>query len=165
MDCFAKSLDDYTTDRRGDIGAWVREAAMSGFYDITIHLATSQSNLLPKDTMVEMSTRLAQQASEKIDRTRGLAARLFAQIIFNETIPHVPDREKIRQFFPEKLNFKTFQWMAEVDTFPIFAKLLNLDTYRERVLLGFIVSVGGLTERLVKFSSSSLFYELKSMER
>ncbi len=26
--CFLSAFDDYTLDRRGDIGAWVREAAM-----------------------------------------------------------------------------------------------------------------------------------------
>lgn len=30
VDCFLKALDEYTLDNRGDIGAWVREAAMTG---------------------------------------------------------------------------------------------------------------------------------------
>lgn len=31
-DCYLLALEEYTTDSRGDIGAWVREAAMSGLH-------------------------------------------------------------------------------------------------------------------------------------
>lgn len=30
VDCLIKALNEYTLDNRGDIGAWVREAAMNG---------------------------------------------------------------------------------------------------------------------------------------
>ena len=30
IDCYLKAMDEYTLDNRGDIGAWVREAAMNG---------------------------------------------------------------------------------------------------------------------------------------
>lgn len=30
LNCLLESLNEYTLDNRGDIGAWVREAAMNG---------------------------------------------------------------------------------------------------------------------------------------
>ena len=70
--------------------------------------------------------------------------------------------------FPEKLRppgskFDEFGWSVESETFPIFAKLLNLPIYSEKVLLGLLISVGGVTERLVRQSSISVFKELESM--
>ena len=51
----------------------------------------------------------------------------------------------------------------ESETFPIYAKLLNLPEYCEKVLLGLIISVGGVTERLVRQSSLCMFKELENM--
>jgi len=39
LKAFLVAMDDYTLDRRGDIGAWVREAAMQGIVDILFMLA------------------------------------------------------------------------------------------------------------------------------
>lgn len=35
-ECYLCSLGEYTTDSRGDIGAWVREEAMAGLHVIFI---------------------------------------------------------------------------------------------------------------------------------
>ncbi len=43
--------------------------------------------------------------------------------------------------------------------------MLPLCAYRDRLVLGLSVSVGGLTERLVKFSSAALFGQLRGAER
>lgn len=34
--CYLQAMDEYTLDNRGDIGAWVREAAMNGTKQIYI---------------------------------------------------------------------------------------------------------------------------------
>ena len=44
-----KAMEDYTTDSRGDIGAVVREAAMTGLEQITVLLATNEPSLLSPD--------------------------------------------------------------------------------------------------------------------
>ena len=43
------AMEDYTTDSRGDIGAVVREAAMTGLEEITVLIATSEPSLLTED--------------------------------------------------------------------------------------------------------------------
>ena len=46
-ECFLLALEDYTHDRRGDIGAWVREASMSGLTSLTL-LASENPSLVPQ---------------------------------------------------------------------------------------------------------------------
>ena len=112
---------------------------------------------------------LAQQAVEKIDRTRGHAAQVFAKLLTSPlNIPHIPRKNDVLRCFPEKLRqpgpkFDEFGWSVESETFPIYAKLLNLHEYCEKVLLGLIISVGGVTERLVRQSSLCLKLELENM--
>lgn len=169
FETFLNCLDDYTLDRRGDIGAWVREAAMSGLTNIIKHIASKDLTLVPDICVREFMPRLAQQAVEKIDRTRGLAAKLFTTLLtFDKDgapIPGIPNHEEVKAVFPLPIDMDTFQWAVESETFPIFCKLLSLDLYRERLILGLIVSVGGLTERLVKHASASLFDEMRNMKR
>lgn len=43
------AMGDYTTDSRGDIGAVVREAAITGLEEITVLIATKEPSLLPPD--------------------------------------------------------------------------------------------------------------------
>jgi hypothetical protein len=43
-----------------------------------------------------------------------------------------------------------FNWAAPGETFPRLARALLLPTYRHAALLGLVVSVGGLTESLVR---------------
>ena len=48
---------------------------------------------------------LAQQAVEKIDRTRGHAAQLFAKLLTSPLdIPHIPRKNEVLLCFPEKLR-------------------------------------------------------------
>lgn len=72
---------EYTQDNRGDIGAWVREAAMSGIQSLTLLLAKSNPSTLDKDLVSKLMAGVAQQAVEKIDRTRALAGRVFSSLI------------------------------------------------------------------------------------
>ncbi len=166
LGCFLSAMDDYTLDRRGDIGAWVREAAMQGLTDLLLQL--SEDLLVPEDRVAEAMARMAQQACEKIDRTRGLAARLFIKILLHDRpshVPGIPEREAVVSRLPSPFDPATFQWKVESETFPVFVSLLDLDAYRDRVILGLVVSVGGLTERLVKFSSAALFAQLRNSDR
>lgn len=76
--CFLTGLEEYTLDNRGDIGAWVREASMTG---LAYLVKSCPPELLKAEVVKEVMQGLAQQAVEKIDRTRGLAGRLFCGIV------------------------------------------------------------------------------------
>ena len=53
-DCFLVSLEDYTIDRRGDTGAWVREAAMSGLETVTVALLNRGTNMVPESIIAQV---------------------------------------------------------------------------------------------------------------
>lgn len=79
FDCLFLALNEYTIDNRGDIGAWVREAAMNALYKLII---TMPHEYLDETKMFRIVSGLLQQAVEKIDRTRALAGKLFCKIIY-----------------------------------------------------------------------------------
>ena len=168
-DCFLLGLEDYTLDRRGDTGAWVREAAMAGVEAVTLGLVRGGANEIELSNLSSLVGQimpyLAQQATEKIARTRGQAGRVFYSLLWassptGDSLPGIPRLDQLRRIFPQDIEIN---WTAEADTFPRFVQLLTLTEYLERVILGLIVSTGGLTERLVKNSSESLFTQLHRM--
>jgi hypothetical protein len=170
-ECYLTAMKDYTHDRRGDIGAWVREAAMSGLASLTLAVTSTEPSLVPQVCIEAMMPKIAQQALEKIDRTRGHAAHLFATILTNsEPVPHIPRKSELLSYFPQKIrvrgsDFDEFGWSVESETFPIFVKLLRLPEFSEFAVIGLMASVGGVTERLVRQSSISLFKELEIMKK
>ena len=159
-ECFLKGLQDYTTERRGDIGAWVREAAMSGLY-LLITLG-SGFGIVPENCVQAAMPGLAQQAVEKIDRTRGHAGLIFVKILWNDKVVGIPSRDEIRKIFPPLKDCELASWTQETFTFPLFVKVMfQCPEYRSSIVTGLIVSIGGITLSLVKHASNSLFEELK----
>lgn len=74
-------MKEYTQDNRGDIGAWVREAAMIGLQTLTMKLSESRVHLLTEDLVEKIVVNISQQTVEKIDRTRSLAGKSFYKIM------------------------------------------------------------------------------------
>lgn len=74
-------LTEYTQDNRGDIGAWVREASMTGLQTLTLILGSQRPTILCIDIVRKLATGIVQQAVEKIDRTRALAGKVFYNLI------------------------------------------------------------------------------------
>lgn len=158
-------LRDYTTDNRGDVGAWVREAAMSSLLDLTLLLARDQPTLIEPAICERVMCGLAQQASEKIDRFRAHAAKVFLALLYPDgpPVPHVPHRAELEQFLPRSV-VASVNWAAASHAFPLITRLLVLPTYRYHVLLGLVVSVGGLTESTVRYSTQSLFKFMEEIQ-
>ncbi|XP_012511897.1 PREDICTED: tubulin-specific chaperone D [Propithecus coquereli] len=158
-------MGDYTTDSRGDVGAWVREAAMTGLMDLTLLLGRSQPELVEAHICEQVMCRVAQQASEKIDRFRAHAAGVFLTLLHcDPPTPHVPHRGELEKIFPRS-DVASVNWNAPSQAFPRVTQLLGLPAYRYHVLLGLVVSVGGLTESTVRHSTQSLFAYMKGIQR
>lgn len=158
-------LSDYTTDSRGDVGAWVREAAMTSLRDLTLLLARDQPQLMEAHICEQVMCCLAQQASEKIDRLRAHAACVFLALLYPDgpLVPHVPHRTELERLLPRS-DVASVNWNAPSQAFPCITRLLGLPTYRYHVLLGLAVSVGGLTESTVRYSTQSLFEYMKGIQ-
>ena len=92
--------------------------------------------MVPEVCVAKMMTKLAQQSVEKIDRTRGHAAKSFATILSaSPPVPAVPNQKEVKALFPTD-DIESFGWTVESETFPIFTQLLQFPAYKERVLLG-----------------------------
>uniref|UniRef100_A0A672MDX2 Tubulin-specific chaperone D n=1 Tax=Sinocyclocheilus grahami TaxID=75366 RepID=A0A672MDX2_SINGR len=131
-------MNDYSTDSRGDVGACVQR----------------------------MMCCLAQQAAEKIDRYRAHAGTVFLRMLHSTdpAVPHIPHREELLSIFPLETG-TSLNWNAASQAFPHITQLLRLHQYQYHTLLGLTVSVGGLTESTVRYSSQSLFEYLKGIQQ
>lgn len=76
----------------------------------------------------------------------------------------IPHHEQLKDLFPQE-ECTLFNWNSAAITFPKFVQLLEYDVYTYNVLLGLVSSIGGMTETLVKSSSSSLYAYLQSLEQ
>lgn len=63
-------------------------------------------------------------------------------------IPDIPHHEELLDIFPSEICDE-INWASPADTFHLFVKVLKFPVYTHNLLLGFVVSVGGLTESLV----------------
>ncbi|XP_029293698.1 tubulin-specific chaperone D isoform X2 [Cottoperca gobio] len=159
------SMNDYTTDSRGDVGAWVREAAMTSLMDVTMLVASNAPEILLPDLVKCMMCCLAQQSAEKIDRYRVVAGNIFLLILHSKepAVPHIPHREELLSIFPFETT-TSLNWNAPSQAFQYITQLLGLPQYQYHTLLGLTVSVGGITESTVHFSSQSLFEYLRGIQ-
>ena len=156
--CLLKALEEYTIDNRGDIGAWVREASMSVLQQL---LTNCSHERLEADVIHEIMSGLAQQSVEKIDRTRGMAGKIFHSLIYHEPkIPYIKHHEALIDIFPA--DGVKILWLFADHTFPLFCEMLKFPEYSEKILIGLAGSIGQLTESLIKHSSVSFLGFLKT---
>ncbi|NWU62501.1 TBCD protein, partial [Pterocles burchelli] len=158
-------VNDYTTDSRGDVGGWVREAAMTSLMEVTLLLVQNEAELLNANVCKQIMCWLAQQSAEKIDKFRAHAGSVFLTLLhFDQPpVPHIPHREELERIFPRSEK-ETVNWNAASEAFPRITQLLALPGYQYYVLLGLTVSVGGLTETTLRYSAQSLFDYMKKIK-
>uniref|UniRef100_A0A673FMT8 Tubulin-specific chaperone D n=1 Tax=Sinocyclocheilus rhinocerous TaxID=307959 RepID=A0A673FMT8_9TELE len=144
----------------------VRVAAMSSHMDVTLLVVASAPELLSSDLVQHMMCCLAQQAAEKIDCNGAHAGTGFLCLLHSTdpAVPHIPHREELLSIFPPETG-NSLNWNAASQAFPHITQLLRLHQYQYHTLLGLTVSVSGLTESTVRYSSQSLFEYLKSIQQ
>ncbi|NXS59961.1 TBCD protein, partial [Brachypteracias leptosomus] len=158
-------MSDYTTDSRGDVGAWVRQAAMTSLMEVTLLLVQSEAELINANICKQIMCWLAQQSAEKIDKFRAHAGSVFLTLLHfdHPPVPHIPHREELEKIFPRSEK-ETLNWNAASEAFPRITQLLGLPAYQYHVLLGLSVSVGGLSERTLRYSAQGLFDYMKKIQ-
>ncbi|CAM6128397.1 unnamed protein product [Calypogeia fissa] len=179
MSAFFKALNDYAIDNRGDVGSWVREAAMEGIEKCTNILCQLPTNLdqsltegqdikalsgsglrcIPAVFDKEIGTQviggIAKQAVEKIDRVRDVAGRTLQRLLHKCTVPVtlIPHLEELKEIIEDDV---IINWAAPGDSFPRLVKFLRFPEYRTFILSGLLISIGGLADSLGKVSSAAL---------
>ncbi|XP_044502891.1 tubulin-folding cofactor D-like [Mangifera indica] len=191
MTSLFRALDDYSVDNRGDVGSWVREAAMDGLEKCTYILCERDSmSLTRKSQVVEslsevtnnamaqfsgknsffdanLATSLiggiVKQAVEKMDKLREAAAKILQRILYNNRIfvPFIPYREKLVEVVPNEADLK---WGEPAFSYPRFVQLLQFSCYSRIVVSGLVISIGGLQDSLRKVSISALLEYLQVVE-
>ncbi|KAJ7962155.1 tubulin-folding cofactor D [Quillaja saponaria] len=186
-----KALDDYSVDNRGDVGSWVREAALVGLEKCTYILCKRDSigstgrpesfgSVLEQciddmdknnqdqaffDTNLATSLigGICKQAVEKMDKLREAAAKVLHRILYNHVIyvPYIPFREKLEEIIPSKADLK---WVVPSFSYPRFVKLLQFSCYSKSVLSGLVISLGGLQDSLKRASVTALTEYLQGFD-
>lgn len=184
-----KALDDYSVDNRGDVGSWVRDAAMDALERCTYILCKRDStsstgrldevepvSKLPNSGMANNSQMdslfdeklasilvggICKLAVEKMDKLREAAAKVLQRILYNKMvyIPFIPYREKLEKLVP---NDAGLQWGVPTVSYPRFIQLLQFDCYSRSVLSGLVTSTGGLQDSLRRASLSALLEFLQA---
>lgn len=98
----------------------------------------------------------AKQMAEKLDSIRMTAGDIFFRLL-HSTAPRVdgiPDRFQLEKIFPSTLEVN---WSMAHDTFPLVVQMMDIPELMEEVAAGLVISVGGLTESVVKASKGALF--------
>lgn len=128
MTTLLKALDDYSVDNRGDVGSWVREAAMDGLerctyilckrdsigrIDPALELESSADNnqlhsLFDANLATSIVGGICKQAVEKMDKLREAAAKVLQRILYNKIayVQHIPHREKLEEIVPNVVELK-----------------------------------------------------------
>ncbi|KAK2650585.1 hypothetical protein Ddye_018074 [Dipteronia dyeriana] len=190
MSSLFKALDDYSVDNRGDVGSWVREAAMDGLEICTYILckrdSISSKKLQGVESMPEMPSSpkaedskinsffdanlatclvggIIKQAMEKMDKLREAAAKVLQRILYHKTVfvPFIPYREILEEIVPNKSALK---WGVPTFSYPRFVQLLKLSCYSRVALSGLVITTGGLQDSLRKASISALLDYLQAVE-
>ncbi|CAI9103662.1 OLC1v1002186C2 [Oldenlandia corymbosa var. corymbosa] len=180
MQSLFKALDDYSVDKRGDVGSWVREAAIVGLESCTYILCRigplglpSQSQCTPEShkevnntvnevhpyfdgtLAVTLVGSLVKQATEKMNKIRDLAAKVLQRILYNNTVfvPFIAFREILEEIIPQGADV---DWGEPAFSYPLFVQLLQLSCYSKYVMSGLVISIGGLQDSLRKASLNAL---------
>ncbi|ESQ44003.1 hypothetical protein EUTSA_v10005754mg [Eutrema salsugineum] len=175
MDTLLEALNDYSVDNRGDVGSWVREAAIHGLEKCTYILCekvgtisagdhnSGSSSLFDSNLANRLIGGIVKQGVEKMDKLRETAAKALQRILYHKTVtvPFIPCREKLEEIIPNK---EGLQWAVPTFSFPRFVQLLGFRCYSKEVMSGLVISTGGLQESLQKASFSALLQYMRESE-
>ncbi|KAJ1486817.1 tubulin folding cofactor D C terminal-domain-containing protein [Baffinella frigidus] len=195
-----QAMGDYSVDNRGDVGSWVREAAMDGAVKVCAMLGKSGKDVLTPELVAGVVGMLVQNASEKMDRVQPrpmqnasekmdrvrAAAGVALTALLRADVPHVPERALLEKVVlgakvaagekvagsakvaapgaeggvgvsaEEGAGGGEVDWAAPSVAFPRMAVLLEKDCFRASVLAGLVISIGGLSESVVRHSWASV---------
>ena len=161
--CLFESLNNYSIDNRGDIGAVVREATMQVLVSLSQQVIAQHRHLFREEWCVHMVCGLIKQANEKIDRVRQVASSSLIALIHTSTgdTPYLPHLTELREIFPQDPN----QLVIPAESFKVTVRAIKLNTYRKFVLSGLVISIGGVAESVIRAASSSLLEQIKDLSQ
>uniref|UniRef100_A0A093VT36 Tubulin-specific chaperone D n=1 Tax=Talaromyces marneffei PM1 TaxID=1077442 RepID=A0A093VT36_TALMA len=150
-DHIVEFLTDYTTDRRGDIGSFIRIEATQA---VQIVLDQTKASNTPNEA-AEYIDRfigcLCRLAAEKLDKVRFQAWTCLQQ--YWKHASHLPPMERQFEHFSQVSSFNYFHQLLQ---------LLQIDTLRRPLVQGLITSASAGTEGLIQSSRFALIDFIES---
>ncbi len=188
LDSMLEAQLDYGVDKRGDTGSWCRMEGLKGLHKISLlavdasrgvlhehsRCASEQNGYVSAELSGKIICAILKQLSEKLDTVRGCAGRVLQDLLTNKSIlfPYVPYRDDLEKIFQLTHNNDTsgqatadIDWSSSAVTFPMVIKAMKLPTYHDAILSGLILSVGGLTESVVRYSRSALLNWVRGAQK
>ena len=207
------ATQDYSMDKRGDVGSWSRVTAMEGLEKLALLsftataaeasasggadpvvpdeaarlamlnapppvppvAATAGAAAAADDAITppppsspgmyftaSMTERLlctiVKQLCEKLDNVRAKAGTILERILREgpSTFPMVPARTELEGLILPREGEQANNWAVAGTTFRKMVATMELPPYHRAVISGLVLSVGGLTEAVVKSSSAAL---------
>ena len=153
-ECFILGLQDYNTDRRGDIGSWSRMASMTGLTHL-IYLVIDNEIEVESELMTWSVGGLLKQLSEKLDHVRSHAGSCLEEILQSKSpqITGLPFHSDLC----ESLQIGSVtNWSDAKVSFRRVVKALDMPSFFHFIVSGLVVSVGALTESVTKEADDAL---------
>ncbi|KAI8838863.1 tubulin folding cofactor D C terminal-domain-containing protein [Chytriomyces cf. hyalinus JEL632] len=170
MEALFVGMEDYSTDSRGDVGSWIREACFKA-WPILIPLFAKEDAAGSADMgetlymVQDMNARavkgMLRQSVEKIDRVRENAGIALLRLVNRALNADAGVKVNLGvsvvalNAIKDAIEGSDLNWLNTASVYPRLVPLLAMDELRDELLLGLVVSVGGISESLVRFSTSS----------
>ena len=179
LEAFLKGVEDYSVDKRGDVGSWVREASMRAFVEVlrcfqTISKSTDDSGVVVDEYETKCTTILGvllKQCGEKIDRTRTVAfENLYALLrgIDNDDNSVLVSKANEFESIQACVPFDAEDISSEAGLQRVFSncltKAVQVSPYADYALSGWVASTGAVTESLAKAATTALLSLLSEDE-
>lgn len=107
-------FEDYTADQRGDVGSWVRMAALRAVASISEALflrrddLPSFENYLPPNAWHSAIAGVLKQGVERLDNVRAVAGEQLMTLLWSESVRNsargqweIPGLDKLEASFPQ----------------------------------------------------------------
>lgn len=156
--------EDYTFDKRGDIGVVVRRASIKSLQELTLYLlSVDYKSILEPRLITRIIGRTLQQAVSYHNSTRESAAIAFYKLIESE-LPEesIPHKSKILNLFSKYNVNDEFIWRD--DSTPIFVNLLACPEYSVDLWTGLLPSVGQISDLCAKQFRDALSHYILSLK-
>ncbi|KAJ3251477.1 hypothetical protein HK103_002381 [Boothiomyces macroporosus] len=150
---FQIGMEDYTIDSRGDVGSWIRDGSMKGI-EMVFKFAKLACFKIEETDRIQMTQLLVLSCLEKIDRIRETAGNVFVRLLDDAQV-EIPERKYLMHAIYGNSKTCDVNWLYSKEAYPAMCKCLHIPVFRDYVIIGIVNNVGGLTETLVKASTSS----------
>lgn len=172
-EALVEKTEDYTVDKRGDIGVVVRRAAIKALQDLTLYfLSLNMTSPLDPSRMRKMMARILQQTVYYHNSVRETAALAFYKLVTYQSDEQgngaildeqcIPHKREILELFDKFQVNDEFNWRD--DSTPLFVSLISKPEYGVDLWTGLVPSIGQVSDLCAKQFREALTSYMQSLD-